>query len=290
MGWSGDSRGMTLLEVVLSLMLFSMVALSLMRMTNNTLRYRRTIDRSLDDTRGRAAYLTLLRRDLRNAFLVEDLNARGQVRFATSGEKDVRGSGDRGEASPSGKKSEKKGALEQQPSPQGERSSSSTGLVEDLMHRQVVWTGGFVGTGGTLLFRTRSYIRSEGERGASDQQVVFYYLRSCKALDRELIRFPSCLWRKFSHNLSEELTAQSRAGEREFVVLEDVTSLEFSYFNLAEQRWVGKWDTGSEFQQGLPVAVRVRLEFRSRNRQTVRQEWQWTLYQSQIPVKWRRAG
>ncbi len=266
-----NSLGMTLVEVVFALMLFSAMAVSLMRMTNTTISYRKSITHNLRDFNRQQIHLSLMEKDLKNTFLVEDLNAMLHTGF---------------------KKSDKMSPLPFRQEGENLRNDNPSLFSDSFMPETATWTGGLKGTTDTLSLRTLSYVRSGENEKFSDQVSVLYYLRPCKNREKNKKDFSSCLWRKYSGDLYKELytgkTDEADQKIRENVVLENVTHFQISYFHLRRREWASEWDTKDTGH--LPLVVRFQLEFKSQKNRTIKQELNVPLYQRQISLKVQRAG
>ena len=69
------TKGMTLLEVIIAMALFGMIAFSLMRMTDASITYRQKIAGGMKQVRLSRLVTQIIRKDFRNIFSADDVNA-----------------------------------------------------------------------------------------------------------------------------------------------------------------------------------------------------------------------
>jgi type II secretory pathway component PulJ len=108
----------------------------------------------------------------------------------------------------------------------------------------------FQGTENQLLFSTRSHQRMSQDVPENEQHFVRYILERGKLIREESARA-----------ISRDDISNSKAFNK-FDLLEDVTSLEFEYYNLEKERWDDAWDTNkAETLDRLPGAIKFKVVF-----------------------------
>ncbi|MEZ4816253.1 MAG: type II secretion system protein GspJ [Bdellovibrionota bacterium] len=108
----------------------------------------------------------------------------------------------------------------------------------------------FQGKENTLFFTTRTHQRLSANSPENEEHFVFYELKN-----KELHRSES----KRAIRVEDR---QNPEDYRSFVLLENVISLKFSFWNPKQQRWVPDWDSEkSEFLNKVPEAVKVEIRF-----------------------------
>ncbi len=114
----------------------------------------------------------------------------------------------------------------------------------------------FDGRKSELIFTAlshRSYYRGRRE---TDQTEISYFLQR-----KEKSRFPSLMKRE-----SEMIDANLFEGGSIFTLLDDVSVLEFEYWDDKAQRWVQDWNSdGGAYRDQFPKSVKVKIEISKEN-------------------------
>ena len=204
-----NTKGMTLLEVIISVALFSVIAVSLMRMTDTTIQYQKKITQNITDIHYQRNFLQILRKDLRNVFFIYDINAKLQTlyiqRIRQTQQLNLRGSPIRTSLDP---------IISNNP----------------YFHSTDPQYGGVKGTQDSLHIGSFSNIRTQKDEKASDQNIISYYLKPCKSRLDTSKEMKSCLWKRVS-KYPEKIIEDPETFE-EYVLLEDVVELHIAYFNI----------------------------------------------------------
>ena len=103
-----------------------------------------------------------------------------------------------------------------------------------------------------------------------DIKEIGYYLEQCRTFASSK-ESSNCLWRRISSFADEDV---ERGGTAR-VLLENVKSLEFKFYNSKLESWVQVWN--SKTQQAFPEAVEVILET-NRNKRPLK-------LQSVVPIR-----
>jgi len=109
----------------------------------------------------------------------------------------------------------------------------------------------FNGKSDNIFFAARSHQRMSADVPENEQHFVTYQLNSEKALVRA--------------ETARAVNLKDRADPGNFkqiVLLKNIKSLVFSYWNAKSEKWVDRWDSeSSETQDQLPPAVKVEIEY-----------------------------
>jgi len=251
---------MTLLEVIISIALFSVIAVSLMRMTNATIQYQKRMTAKITDIHYQRNSFQILQRDLRNIFFIEDINAKIQTLYVQR---------------------------EQQ------RNANTFGGVRvsidpfirnnPYLHTVNPKYGGLKGTKNSLHIGSFSNTRTQPDEKASDQNIISYYLKPCKSRWNPTTEIKSCLWRKATRY--PEKTLEDPENFEEFVLLENIKEFQISYFNIFTNQWVTSWSTEPNEQNALPSYIKINIKYQNDKKQSIQQELNIPIYQQQIPLK-----
>ena len=248
---------MTLLEVVISVALFSIIAASLMRMTNTTIQYRKKITKNISDIQYQRNSLQILKKDLRNVFLAQDINAKLHSLLIQR--------------------------IQQKNTPSTINMSHPVTDNNPYFHNKNRLFGGLKGSENSLHISSFSHTRTQKDEKAGDQSLVSYYLKSCKSRWDMESNIESCLWRKVSRYPEQNIEALDT--DEEYVLLESVKTFNISYFNIFNNQWLNRWSSSPNAQNSLPAYIKVTIEFEDSNRRLIKQELSVPVYQQQIPLK-----
>ncbi len=285
-----NKKGLTLLEVLIALTLFTFISISLIRMTNKTTQYREKITQNIQDTKYSRNILQIIRKDIRNAFYTKDMNALAHVLLKKENQKKSRAnpeSSTTSRSNPNPKTSQKQ-EEEQAKLNKFDRE------VEPYLSQTAPVSGGIIGKTNSLHIVSLSNIYTGENSKNSDQNAIVYYLKPCKNRENKKAETSSCLWRKFSSVIHQNLG--NLKDYDEIVLLEKVKKFQLSYYNKSSNEWVKEWETTPTRNSWLPVltyqkaflpsAIYIELEFENKKKQSVKQEIHVPLHQQFIlPVE-----
>ena len=274
-----NTKGFTLIEVLIALSLFTFISISLMRMTDKTVQYRKKITRNIKDTKSSRTALQIIRKDIRNIFYRKDMNVLiyNEV-FNSQEESDNSQSQSSSQRQPQ-RRSKKKSQQQQVDERLNEWMELEVLSYRPFMHPSSgIGTVGIMGKNDALHITSRSYIRNQENEKASDQNTIIYYLKSCKSREDQK-KQSTCLWRKFSPDIYQDIENISPSNYKEFVLLEKVKKFELSYYDLPGNDWLREWQTGQNKRNTLPYAIHIKMEFENRRKQLVKQELHIPLHQ-----------
>ena len=222
-----SKSGFTIIELLLVSILLFLLAYSTFMSIRSTMDVKKSIDSRTEILQSGRSLLELIDRDLRMSFFVDasDLgwNPKEINNEAGTGGEDT--GGDEGE-----EPENPEAAVPPPPKP--------------------VTITIFQATRNELLFSTRSHQRMSADSPENEQHFVRYRLESGKLIREESLRAVS------KDDISDEKQF------RETVLIEDMKSIEFAFWNPRAQRWDDRWDTNSsENLDTLPEAVKVKLKY-----------------------------
>ncbi len=258
-----NSRGLTLIELVIALVLFAVIATSLMRMTEHTIQYRKKLSKTVSSTKMNRTISQIMKRDLRNIFFTQDINALLHTLYSSKTH------------------ARKKISIPDTQDPEEDPIRQAPAL-NPYLHKQLLYFGGLKGKKDQLSFASFSNIQAWLNEKSSDQNEVSYYLAGCKSKTDER-KQQTCLWRKSSTQLDQDLEASDRYEES--IILEKVKSFHVSYFNIFQNKWFDEWTTKANEQGSLPAIIRVALDFENNKNQLNHQEFILPIYQMQLSLE-----
>ncbi len=260
-----QSRGMTLLEILISMAILAGMSLLIATSITTGAQNRMRINAQLERQGLLRDALRVIERDINRAFnhrdyVVEVYNEAGQLHRKRLEEQKKKGQGAQGEA-------EENSGGEEAPA-EGQQDPAQAGPPippfepeADLSQTQ------FMGTENELHFTALSHVRTLAEARESDQIQVGYFVRECTS--RSTRQRVPCLWRRHSTILDDRIDQ----GGTELVLVENVRSFELRYLGAEMgEDWVSGWDSGAasgvatrgpidgRSQGAFPTAVEVTLE------------------------------
>lgn len=271
-----NKNGMTLLEVVIALILFTFMAISLTRLTNSAIKYRKRVTQNTKITKFSRNVLQIIRKDIRNIFYTQDMNSVAHISFRKQNPlSDL--------ATPQPQKRENQGKAIRTTEKEIKNKQKKQQLIEfeitqiePYMLKLSTLSGGITGTENSLRISSLSYTRNQNNEQTSDQNLIVYYLKPCKSRDKSKEE-SSCLWRKFSTMINQKLSDLKYYDE--FVLLEKMKTFQVSYYNMYSNEWKTEWKTGPNDKNILPSVIRIKIEFENKKKTIVKQDIHLPLYQ-----------
>ena len=264
------NKGMTLLEVLIALTLFTLIFSTLMRITDTTIKYRKKISQNIKETKFSRNVLQVIKKDIRNIFYTQDMNASAHILF-------------------------KKQTIEHSDTDEDEEDTSSQNQqqvqmmefenreIEPYLSPTALISGGITGQSNRLLMVSLSNTRTRENIKISDQNIVVYYLNPCKSREKNKEQ-STCLWRKSSPFINQDL--ENIKNFTEFVLLEKVKKFQLSYYDISSNEWLQEWKTDPNEKNILPSSIRLEIEFENKKKQTIKREINVPLHQQFIlPIK-----
>ena len=121
----------------------------------------------------------------------------------------------------------------------------------------------FKGTEDRVDFTSLGNARIYTASFESDQKEIGYYTSDCRKLARPS-ETSNCLWRRVSNIIDDDVVE----GGAETVLLENVSNLQFKYYNNQIQEWLEEWDsdqtqdnrTANRFPDAVEVIIETDLD------------------------------
>ena len=262
-----NKKGLTLLEVLFSLVLFTSISIALMRISSKTIQYKKKVTRNVKEVKTNRNVIQIIKKDLLNIFYTQDINAFNYRNFFLE-------------------KNKLSHLFTQDPSlpTENTQTASSTTTKEKQQiynalteYIQVHVTpyvpdkpsavGGMIGQHDNLHMVSRSYRPNQENEKKSDQNIVSYYLKNCKSRENNKEQ-STCLWRRFSSHIHQNL--EDPTDYSEFVLLEKVKKFELYYYRDSSTEWLKEWKTGINEKSVLPSAIQINIEYESKRKRTVK--------------------
>lgn len=118
----------------------------------------------------------------------------------------------------------------------------------------------FLGERDRMDFTSLSHVRTSRDAAESDQVEVGYYLAPCKSRSRDRSVESSCLWRRESTQIDDDVAKGGEAA----VVIEHVESFRLRYLGPGKEDWQDVWKTDKSgddvTKDHFPYAVEVALK------------------------------
>lgn len=238
-----QKQGLTLIEILIALFIFSFTALYISRTVNHLLKRQKKTETHIKDQRSYANILEILRRDLQGVWIHLDMNFYLN-RFALSELSEAEG----------------KKTLE------GHRLGSFKGNRETLTPDDhfINPQFDFFGEEDHLIFTT--LIPSAGDRESEALVKVNYFSKQC--VDRETGETASCLIRGVSRHWKDRKDLEYQKNR---VLIRGLKNITFAYYHPEKKEWERTWKFLPLWKQGttrqrektvlLPPSVRINMEW-----------------------------
>ena len=268
-----NKNGITILELLFSLVLFTAISISLMRMTDKTIQYKKKVTNNMKAIKTSRNVVQIIKKDILNIFYTQDINALNYRNFfsAESGlsltvTQRFNASKNESDRESSNRQTQEKVLKQNQQIYDGLMEFTETN-VKPFIPNKVSFSGGIIGKEDSLHLVSLSYIQNQENEKKSDQNIVIYYLKDCKSRENNKEQ-STCLWRKFSTRTNQDL--EDPKDYSEFVLLERVKKFELYYYNGASKEWLKEWKTGNNQRRVLPAAIQVTIEYENKRKKTVK--------------------
>ena len=226
-------QGLTLMEILIALFIFSFAALYVSRTIRHLLKRQKKVEREVKDSRSHSNILEILRQDLKGIRIHFDMNLHlNQWGHSVLLE------------------AEKEAAGEGEKIPFEGRN---------FMNPQF----DFFGEENQLTFTT--LIPFSGDRESERLVKVSYFLKQCT--DRETGETASCLIRGVSHHWKDRRDLENQKNR---VLIRGLKNITFSYYHPEKKEWERTWDFLSLWKQGetrpkqrmilLPLSIQINME------------------------------
>ena len=271
-----NKKGMTLLEVIIALSLFAVVAVSLMKMTDTVLKYRKTITEKSKEIKLNRNFTQILKKDLKNIFFIEDLNSKIHIAFIER----------KRNPNPVPPKEPEPGTgttprAEDQPPENIDTTEYEQTQIYPYISSQMRITGGFYGEENSLKISTFSNTRLWSDDKTGEHNEVAYYIKNCQEKKNNK-NSSECLWRS-SSSVVDENPEESDVQE-ELVLLERVKKFQISYFNMFKDEWSNEWKTDPTNNKNLPAIIRLNIEYENEKSKLIKHNIMIPIYQEYLSL------
>lgn len=268
-----NKKGITILELLFSLVLFAGISVSLMRMTDKTIQYKKKVTNNMKAIKTSRNVVQIIKKDILNIFYTQDINALNYRNFfsaegglsLTVTQRFNASKNESGSENPDQQTQER--VLKQNQQIHDGLMEFTETNVKPFIPNKVSFSGGIIGKNDSLHLVSLSYIQNQENEKKSDQNIVIYYLKDCKSRENNKEQ-STCLWRKFSTRTHQDL--EDPKDYSEFVLLERVKKFELYYYNGASKEWLKEWKTGNNQRRVLPAAIQVTIEYENKRKKTVK--------------------
>ena len=271
-----NKKGMTLLEVIIALSLFAVIAVSLMKTTDTVLKYRKTITEKSKEIKLNRNFTQILRKDLKNIFFIEDLNSKMHIAFIERKKNPVPRTANPKNSRPGANTSRGPNPPETIDTTEYEQTQ-----IAPYLSNQIQITGGFYGEENSLKISTFSNTRLWSDDKTGEHNEVSYYIKTCQEKKNKK-NSSECLWRSSSSLVDdnpEELEAQE-----ELVLLERVKKFQISYFNMFKEEWSNEWKTNPTDNKNLPAIIRLNIEYENEKSKLIKHNIMIPIYQQYLSL------
>ena len=273
-----NKKGMTLLEVVIALALFAVVAISLMRMTDTVLKYRKTITEKSKEIKINRNFIQILRKDLKNIFIIEDPNAKMHISFIEKKQNPVLP-----QSTPESRREDPNRGSDPNNEANTQEATDTTEYeqiqINPYLATQTHITGGLHGNEDSLRVATFSNTRLWSDDKTGEHNEVAYYIKTCKEDEKTS---SDCLWRS-SSTLVDDNPEESDAQE-EFILLKRIKKFEISYFNMFKDEWSNEWQTDQNTNKNLPAIIKLNIEYENEKTKLIKHNIMIPIYQEYLSL------
>ena len=264
-----NKKGITILELLFSLVLFTAISISLMRMTDKTIQYKKKVSNNMKEIKASRNVAQIIKKDILNIFYTRDINAFNYRNFF-SAESGLSLTFTQRFDAPKNKNDNENSDQQAEETIFKQNQQIRDGLMEftethvkSYIPNKVLLSGGIIGKNDSLHLVSLSYIQNQENEKKSDQNIVIYYLKECKSRENNKEQ-STCLWRKFSTHTNQNL--EDPKDYSEFVLLERVKKFELYYYNGASKEWLKEWKTGYNERSVLPSAIQITIEYENKRK------------------------
>ncbi len=268
---------MTLLEVVIAMTLFSVIALYLMRVVAFNVQYRQKVTRHTHSMRLNRSIVQVFRKDFRNLLLIKpkDINHLLDEKARLTPDRTQNNKKCNKKPLDGDLKIEenlKNNELTHHPDslptvlPDYDKNCQKVSDALLLPVNQDV----FLGKPNEVRFFSLSYVRTAEGELAGDENQIRYHIQPC-----EESSLP-CLWRDMF--LGRDFSNSDPINS--VVLLKNIKTFKVFYFNIFDNQWKDSW-----LDKALPVAVKFVLEFQNNKKQWVKEEWMFPIHHRLISLR-----
>lgn len=258
------TRGMMLIELMISLVIFTTLSITVFRFSHRALIDKSMVERRIYDRSQKDRIQKLMQSDIYQTFDFKDINFEIYSKVQEDRSRDL---------NDLWKKIQDKQANEYEkfygPENKAEYLRRSANFAvpsyKKLTH--------YLGKKDSMHFTTSNHVRLIKDSAVSNIVEVGYFLRKCKSVDKKTT-FSSCLWRRSSAIIDDDVSK----GGVERVVLEGVKKFQISYTQRISQdssgvkadwkdEWISDYRGKSSTRGKFPLAVLIFLSWERKQKE-----------------------
>ena len=246
------TRGFTLIEVVIAMMILSFLSLFTVQSIKRALQTKAKVQQEIDKNSTVRDALRIMERDINMAFNYHDVYI--ELYNMTQKQRQTKAATPQPPAAP---------VPGQPPPPPAQPPATpldpAAAAAKYQLKTEKIYTQ-FIGEPQSIDFTTVSNVRMMEDSPISSQAEIGYKLKPCRRRSNQE-QSSQCLWRRVANYLHDDIT---RDGQ-ETVLLENVKEFKLRYLGPGrEEEWVDTWITnerGDDQTKGkFPYAVEITLE------------------------------
>lgn len=218
--------GFTLVEVVIAMGILATLSVLTAQSISRSIRDKSRIQTNIDHSSSIQTAFKIMERDIQMIFHFRDIHYEVTKKLANN----------------------KNQNQKNQPVPGAVANQQTPGAIS-----KPPGTTEFIGNESKIDFVTLLQGRGYGKGLEGDLKEIGYYLEQCRSYANPK-KSSDCLWRRISSVVDDDV---ERGGTAR-VLLENIKSLEFQFYNSKTKSWVRRWN--SKTQKSFPEAVEVTLE------------------------------
>ena len=220
--------GFTLVEVLIAMSILATLSMLTAQSISRSIRDKSRIQTNIDHSSSIQTAFKIIERDIQMIFHFRDIHYEVTKKLANQKNQKAAGTGQSGTSIVV--------------------NSQAPGAINKIPE-----TTEFVGDENKIDFVTLLQGRGYGKGLEGDLKEIGYYLEQCRSYANPK-KSSDCLWRRISSVVDDDV----ERGGASRVLLENIKSLQFQFYNSKTKTWIRRWN--SKTQKTFPEAVEVTLE------------------------------
>ncbi len=261
-----NSKGFTLIEIVIALLILAGISVLTAQSMNNSTKIKKQLQVNIDRNAELRAVLKVIEKDIQMAFHYRDINydVMKSIEESRARAQQNRNNPAANQANANANNTDDNNPAaqqaENQQNPQGPGQQNNV-LKEYLeAYREAPDRTLFLGETNKLDFTNLNNIRRGADLRESKLQEVGFFLKDCRSRTDAKKR-SQCLWRRSTPLIDTEI----EEGGADFVLIEGVKDFKLRYFHSSQRdRWFDRWISSQESSEDFtknkfPEAVEVKI-------------------------------
>ncbi len=216
--------GFTLVEVLIAMMILATLSILTAQSISRSIRDKARIQTNIDTASSLETTFKIIERDIQMTFNFRDVQYEVENRTRQG-----------------------------RPNTQASSNAPNTPPLRPNLPNRPIQTTQFIGSEEKIDFVTLLQGRGYDTGLEGDLKEIGYYLEQCRTFVNPK-ESSNCLWRRISSFVDEDV---ERGGSAR-ILLENIKSLEFKFYNAKLKSWTQEWN--SKTQNAFPEAVEITLE------------------------------